>query len=285
MSYHCLSRTELSGHIHPDVQDLGILPLGLEQAHGKVGAACGKNLHAQDLETLACSHFADDLPGTAGVGHVLDHDKYLFQPMDLPQLDKVCDDLFDQLPGLAVNAKAVLVLVVFLSHHGVVPGRKHSRREDGNLLVFGQKGHCSQCGLRTHRPTHNEVGILLENQFLHGQKRLAHGHARLEIPRVDNLDLEGTFGTAHFDPALGIDFLHGKHHASLRSPPVQKGGGERGADDNGFLSESKGRNNGKDQQQKDENTKHSFHNDPPFCLRFFALFNALRAILQKGCNG
>ena len=185
------------------------------------------------------------------MGNVLGNDKEVVEAVFFLQFSEIGKDFAHQVFGFAVNAEAVLELVVIFSNRGVVFGRQHAGGEDGHFLVFGQERHGCQGGLGTHRAANEKIGLFVQNQFFNRQKGLAHGDAGLQVPGVDDLHLKGAQGAFDVHPSLGVDFLDSQLYTPFRIPAIQKGGGERAPDDDRLFRQGgrSGKNNHQNTQQ------------------------------------
>ena len=90
-----------------------------------------------------------------------------------------------------MDAKTVFELVILCGDHLMILGSQHPGGQYGDLFVLRQQGHRRKGRLGSHGPSEDEIRLFVKDQFFHRKKGVRDRHARLEIPRVDDLDLEG----------------------------------------------------------------------------------------------
>jgi len=114
------------------------------------------------------------------------------------------------------------------------------------------------------RTADQEVGLLFQNQLFHSLQGFADRHARLLVPRVDNLDPQRPFDTAHAHSAGLVDLVHGQLDAFFRVPPMQVSGRERSPQNNrvGCLSRESDADQHKDRRQDHHQFCPSLHSSP-----------------------
>jgi hypothetical protein len=230
-----LEQDRALGHVHPQEEDVGFFAGGIVQSDGIVRGPRGIDLHVQHFPSLVGQHFLHDLAALPGVLDVLHHDVYLVETMAFLDVAEERDELVGHHAHVAGDPEAVFIFFVVFLHLLVIRGGQHTRGQDAHLLVFVQEVHRRKGRLGTDRASDDEVRFLFEDELFDGKQRFADGHARFQVPRVDDLGVERPLLPAHIDASGGVNFLDRQLDAALRIPAVEKCRRKGGADDNRLL--------------------------------------------------
>ncbi len=222
------------GVVHPDEQDLRARVPGLQQP-GRIVLGAGRiDLGAEHVPPLVRQLSGDQIADRPGVGDVLEHDEDPVEPVLLPHAIEQIDGLARKGDRFAGDPEQVPVLRGVFGDPSIVGGRQGPGRQDRDRPVLRQQIHRGQGRLGADRASHDDVGVLLEDQLLDHEQRLGERNARLQVARVHHLEPERASRVAHADTALRVDLLHGQTHPALGGPAVEVPGRQRRTDQDGL---------------------------------------------------